>query len=116
MRIASFDAEVVLTTDSATPGSREPAFPYLEESQSGRRISLTMKTSLGARTLVYPTPVFVVGTYDVAGRPNVMTASWEVSAAPSLRASRYRYARRPIPTETSWRGRHSRSAFLPKRT
>ncbi len=35
-----------------------------------------MKTSLGARTLVYPTPVFVIGTYDRAGKPNVMTASW----------------------------------------
>jgi flavin reductase (DIM6/NTAB) family NADH-FMN oxidoreductase RutF len=35
-----------------------------------------MKKSLGARTLVYPTPVFVVGTYDRQGKPNVMTASW----------------------------------------
>jgi flavin reductase (DIM6/NTAB) family NADH-FMN oxidoreductase RutF len=36
----------------------------------------TMKRSLGAVTLVYPTPVFVVGTYDKNGKPNVMTASW----------------------------------------
>jgi flavin reductase (DIM6/NTAB) family NADH-FMN oxidoreductase RutF len=35
-----------------------------------------MKTSLGARTLVYPTPVFVVGTYDSAGKPNVMAVAW----------------------------------------
>lgn len=35
-----------------------------------------MKKSLGAITLVYPTPVFVVGTYDAQGKPNVMTASW----------------------------------------
>ena len=35
-----------------------------------------MKISLGAKTLVYPAPVFVVGTYDQAGKPNVMTASW----------------------------------------
>lgn len=35
-----------------------------------------MKKSLGAKTLLYPTPVVVVGTYDPAGRPNVMTASW----------------------------------------
>jgi flavin reductase (DIM6/NTAB) family NADH-FMN oxidoreductase RutF len=35
-----------------------------------------MKQSLGAKTLVYPTPVFVVGTYDKEGKPNVMTASW----------------------------------------
>lgn len=35
-----------------------------------------MKRSLGSRTLLYPTPVLVVGTYDEAGRPNVMTAAW----------------------------------------
>jgi len=35
-----------------------------------------MKESIGAKTLVYPTPVFVVGTYDKAGKANVMTASW----------------------------------------
>ena len=35
-----------------------------------------MKKSLGAKTLVYPTPVFVVGTYAANGKPNVMTASW----------------------------------------
>ena len=40
------------------------------------RIFLPMKKSLGAKTLVYPTPVFVVGTYDANGKPNVMTASW----------------------------------------
>lgn len=32
--------------------------------------------SLGAKTLVYPTPVFVVGSYDKDGKPNVMTAAW----------------------------------------
>jgi flavin reductase (DIM6/NTAB) family NADH-FMN oxidoreductase RutF len=35
-----------------------------------------MKKSIGARTLVYPTPIFVVGTYDKSGKPNVMTAAW----------------------------------------
>lgn len=35
-----------------------------------------MKKSLGAVTLVYPTPVFLIGTYDDAGKPNIMTASW----------------------------------------
>lgn len=34
------------------------------------------KTSLGAKTIVYPHPVFVVGTYDAGGRPNLMTAAW----------------------------------------
>lgn len=35
-----------------------------------------MKKSLGAKTILYPTPVFVVGTYDKEGKPNVMTAAW----------------------------------------
>lgn len=35
-----------------------------------------MKKSLGPKTLVYPTPVWVVGTYDKNGKPNIMTAAW----------------------------------------
>lgn len=35
-----------------------------------------MKRSIGARTFVLPTPVWVVGTYDKRGKPNVMTAAW----------------------------------------
>ncbi|MDX9972480.1 MAG: flavin reductase family protein [FCB group bacterium] len=35
-----------------------------------------MKISLGAKTLLYPTPVMVVGSYSAEGLPNVMTASW----------------------------------------
>ncbi len=35
-----------------------------------------MKKSLGARTLAYPTPVWLIGTYDDSGRANVMTAAW----------------------------------------
>jgi flavin reductase (DIM6/NTAB) family NADH-FMN oxidoreductase RutF len=35
-----------------------------------------MKTSLGAKTLAYPTPVFIVGTYDAQGKPNVMAVAW----------------------------------------
>jgi len=35
-----------------------------------------VKQSLGAKTLIYPTPVLVVGSYDADGRPNVMTAAW----------------------------------------
>jgi flavin reductase (DIM6/NTAB) family NADH-FMN oxidoreductase RutF len=35
-----------------------------------------MKQSLGAKTLLFPTPVLLVGTYDPAGRPNLMTAAW----------------------------------------
>jgi len=35
-----------------------------------------MRKSLGAKTLVFPTPVLVVGTYDKKGSPDVMTAAW----------------------------------------
>lgn len=35
-----------------------------------------MKKSLGAKTIAYPTPVFAVGTYDSAGKPNVMISAW----------------------------------------
>jgi len=35
-----------------------------------------MKKSLGPKTILYPTPVLVVGTYDDEGKPNVMTAAW----------------------------------------
>jgi flavin reductase (DIM6/NTAB) family NADH-FMN oxidoreductase RutF len=35
-----------------------------------------MKKSFGAKTLVYPTPVWVIGTYDKAGKPNIMTIAW----------------------------------------
>ena len=57
-----------------------------------------MKKSLGAKTLVYPAPVFVVGTYDKEGKPNVMTASWggiccsqPPCVAVSLRKATYTY-------------------------
>ena len=35
-----------------------------------------MKTSLGARPLLYPTPVLVIGTYDAQNKPNAMAVAW----------------------------------------
>lgn len=35
-----------------------------------------MKKSLGPKTLLYPTPAWVVGTYSKDGNPNVMTIAW----------------------------------------
>lgn len=35
-----------------------------------------MKKSLGAKTLATPTPTWVVGSYDAAGKPNIMTIAW----------------------------------------
>jgi flavin reductase (DIM6/NTAB) family NADH-FMN oxidoreductase RutF len=56
------------------------------------------KKSLGAKTLVYPTPIFVVGTYNKAGKPNVMTVAWggiccskPPCVAISLRKATYTY-------------------------
>jgi flavin reductase (DIM6/NTAB) family NADH-FMN oxidoreductase RutF len=49
-----------------------------------------MKKSVGAKTILYPTPVLVVGTYDKAGKPNVMTVAWGgicCSAPPCLSIS-----------------------------
>ena len=39
-------------------------------------VSSHMKKSLGARPLIYPSPVLIIGTYDKQGKPDVMTASW----------------------------------------
>jgi flavin reductase (DIM6/NTAB) family NADH-FMN oxidoreductase RutF len=35
-----------------------------------------MKKSIGPKTILYPTPVMIVGTYDKSGQPNVMTVAW----------------------------------------
>ena len=57
-----------------------------------------MKKSIGAQTIVYPTPVFVIGTYDDNKEPNVMTAAWggiccsdPPCVAVSLRKATYSY-------------------------
>ena len=57
-----------------------------------------MKTSVGPKTILYPAPALVVGTYDREGKPNVMTAAWGgicCSSPPcvtvSLRKATYTY-------------------------
>lgn len=57
-----------------------------------------MKKSLGAKTIVYPTPVLIVGSYGADGRPNVMNAAWggvccsdPPCVAISLRKARHTY-------------------------
>jgi flavin reductase (DIM6/NTAB) family NADH-FMN oxidoreductase RutF len=37
---------------------------------------INMKKSIGAKTIVYPTPIFIVGTYDKKGKANAMNAAW----------------------------------------
>lgn len=57
-----------------------------------------MKKSLGPKTMLYPTPVLIVGSYDKGGKPNVMTAAWggiccsdPPCVAVSLRKATYTY-------------------------
>ncbi|HQU31281.1 MAG: flavin reductase family protein [Planctomycetia bacterium] len=57
-----------------------------------------MKKSLGAKTIVYPAPVLIVGTYDKAGKPNAMNVAWgglccsnPPSVAVSIRKATYTY-------------------------
>ncbi len=58
-----------------------------------------MKKSIGAITVVFPTPVFVVGTYDKESRPNAMVCAWggiccsdPACLSISLREATYTYA------------------------
>jgi flavin reductase (DIM6/NTAB) family NADH-FMN oxidoreductase RutF len=57
-----------------------------------------MKRSLGAKTLIVPTPTWIVGSYDAEGKPNGMTAAWggiccsePPCVAVSLRKATYSY-------------------------
>jgi flavin reductase (DIM6/NTAB) family NADH-FMN oxidoreductase RutF len=66
-----------------------------------------MKKSLGAKTLLFPTPVLMIGTYDRDGKPNLMNAAWggiccsqPPCVAVSLRKATY-----------SWAGIVERKAF-----
>lgn len=58
-----------------------------------------MKKSIGAKTLLFPTPVLMVGTYDQTGKPNLMNAAWggiccsqPPCVAVSLRKATYSHA------------------------
>ena len=35
-----------------------------------------MRKNLGAKTILYPMPVLIIGTYDEKGTPNAMNAAW----------------------------------------
>lgn len=55
-----------------------------------------MKKSLGPKTLLYPAPVLIVGSYDSSGRANAAAVAWggvcssnPVSVCISLREARY---------------------------
>lgn len=35
-----------------------------------------MRKNLGAKAILYPMPVLIIGTYDENGKPNAMNAAW----------------------------------------
>jgi flavin reductase (DIM6/NTAB) family NADH-FMN oxidoreductase RutF len=58
-----------------------------------------MKKSLGPKSLAFPLPAWLIGTYDAEGKPNIMTAAWGgvVASQPpclgvSVRPSRHTHA------------------------
>ena len=58
-----------------------------------------MKKSLGSKPLIFPSPVWCIGSYDANDRPNVMTAAWggiccskPPSVAVALRKATYTYS------------------------
>ena len=58
-----------------------------------------MKKSIGSKTIVFPTPVFIVGTYDQDAKPNAMAVAWggiccsdPAALSISLREATYTYA------------------------
>lgn len=76
-----------LAAAAFAPGRTAP--PSLKADEGAKR-------SLEARTIAQPCPVWVIGSYDGAGRPNVMTAAWSgiccsrpPCIAVSLRAATY---------------------------
>jgi len=54
-------------------GSIMLGFP--EGNSPGENREIT-KLSLGARTIFFPAPVWVIGSYDKNGKPNAMTSAW----------------------------------------
>lgn len=42
----------------------------------------TMKKSLGAKAVVIPSPVLIIGTYDETGNPNAMNVAWGGQCGP----------------------------------
>jgi len=70
----------------------------MEISEAAQNRIPAMKRSLGAKTLIVPTPTWIVGSYDKQGKPNGMTAAWggiccsdPPCVAVSLRKATYSY-------------------------
>jgi flavin reductase (DIM6/NTAB) family NADH-FMN oxidoreductase RutF len=54
--------------------SHQGSFLLAREGHLGQ--NWAMKKSLGPKPILFPTPVFIIGTYDSKGLPNVAAVSW----------------------------------------
>ncbi len=75
----------VETENTTVPASDSSAVPF-------------SKKSVGVKSFLYPQPAMVIGSYDKAGKPNMMTAAWigicnsdPLSIAVSMRPATYSY-------------------------
>lgn len=63
---------VVASSGLAQDAAKQPAgSPTVNPTKEA-----SVKKSIGAKAVAMPTPVFVIGTYDKSGKPNVMTCAW----------------------------------------
>ena len=81
----SFSSPSVISNDVPMVASSHSTVPF-------------MKKSLGVKAELYPKPALVIGSYDQAGKPNMMTAAWigicnsdPLSIAVSMRPATYSY-------------------------
>lgn len=85
-------------TQPAAAHTQHTPHNHTHPNQTHHKASSVMKQSLGARPLAVPTPLFLVGTYDKANRPNIMAVAWAgiccsqpPCLAVSLRKNRWTY-------------------------
>ncbi len=91
-------ATVVLLQKTNRAETKQPDIGPPGAVTGSDRKEVAMKKSLGAKTVLLPTPVWVIGSYDAEGKPNVMTAAWvgiccsrPPCVAVSLRKATYTY-------------------------
>jgi len=70
---ALFSDGVAVRGDSRGCMSAETGSPQVDPPGNS---AIGEKISLGAKTAIIPAPVWVIGSYDKEGKPNLMTAAW----------------------------------------
>ncbi len=60
--------DLIMTIDS-----EEEIVERIQEMMKGIKV---VRKNLGAKAILYPMPVLIIGTYDENGKPNAMNAAW----------------------------------------